>query len=380
MFQIKEGYSLDNSNGLARDLSKVADVGDIFSDPDVAHLFIHHHKVVVSHLIPGLEVDVDEKEDSVKVNINVKKGAIIEKPVHMCFGMLPKTGVQHLVMDVRIGDSSSVGILAHCVFPNAVDVKHIMDAVITVGKDASYSYFERHIHGESGGVKVYPKAKIKLIERARYRSEFELLKGRAGLIEIDYETTCEEKGVLEMIARINAKGDDVINIRETGHLNGDYARGVLTSRVAVRDHAKAEAPAYLYTALKVKSLDLKANACLSIRWSYNGKEYVSGFNTYKFQEYIFRSGDPKRATYWQWKNMPECVGTVDQNTNIITWKILKSNIGNPEKGDVLTNTRAAAVPSGFISFIYFFIGRDYRDFAPTEQGIYGLDYVIQYSG
>ena len=43
-----------------------------------------------------------------------------------------------------------------------------------------------------------------------------------------------------MITRINAKGDDVINIRETGHLNGDYARGVLTSRVAVRDRAKAE--------------------------------------------------------------------------------------------------------------------------------------------
>lgn len=240
MFQIKEGHSLDNSNGLARDLSKVADVGDIFSDSGIAHLFIHHHKVVGSHLIPGLEVDVEEKEDSVKININVIKGAVIEKPVHMCFGMFPKTGVQRIVMDVQIGSSSSIGILAHCVFPNAVDVKHIMDAGITVGKNASYSYFERHIHGDSGGVKVYPNAKIKLKENAKFRSEFELLKGRAGLIEIDYETTCEKKSVLEMIARINAKGDDVINIRETGHLNGDYARGVLTSRVAVRDHAKAE--------------------------------------------------------------------------------------------------------------------------------------------
>ena len=231
---------MTNGDNLAKNLSKIAGVGNIFKNPDIAHLFIHHHKVVGSHLVSGLDVDVEELKDNIKVYVNVEKGAVIEKPVHMCFGMLPKTGVQHLVIDVKIGDNSSVGILAHCTFPNAVDVKHIMDAEITVGKTASYSYFERHIHGPSGGVKVYPNAKIKLKENAKFRSEFELLKGRAGVIEIDYETTCEKKSVLEMIARINAKGDDVINIRETGHLNGDYARGVLTSRVAVRDRAKAE--------------------------------------------------------------------------------------------------------------------------------------------
>ena len=231
---------MTKENNFTKDLSKVAGIGDIFKNPDIAHLFIHHHKVVGSHLVPGLDVKVEELKDSIKVNVNVEKGAAIEKPVHMCFGMLPKTGVQRLVMDVQIGDNSSVGILAHCTFPNAIDVKHIMDAKITVGKGASYSYFERHIHGTSGGVKVYPNAKVKLKENAKFRSEFELLKGRAGLIEIDYETTCEKKSVLEMITRINAKGDDVINIRETGHLNGDYARGVLTSRVAVRDRAKAE--------------------------------------------------------------------------------------------------------------------------------------------
>lgn len=143
-------------------------------------------------------------------------------------------------------------------------------------------------------------------------------------------------------------------------------------------YEKANEPEYLYTALKVKSLDLKANACLSIRWSYDGKDYVSGLDTYKFQDPIFRSGDPKRASYWQWMHMPQCEGIANQSTNIITWKILKSNIGSPGKGDILTDTRAAAVPSFPTSFIYFFIGRDVRDFAPNEQ--YGLDYVIQYGG
>jgi len=222
------------------DLSKVAGVGDIFKNKNIAHLFIHHHKVVGSRLVKGLNVDIKELKDKIKVDIHVDRDAVIEMPVHMCFGMIPRSGIQHLVMDITIGENSSVGIIAHCAFPNATNVQHIMDAEIKVGKNASYSYFERHIHGTSGGVKVIPKAKIHLGEGAKFRSEFELLKGRAGVIDIDYETFCEHKSILEMMARINAKKDDKIIIRETGHLNGDHSRGVLTSRVAVRDKAKAE--------------------------------------------------------------------------------------------------------------------------------------------
>jgi Fe-S cluster assembly scaffold protein SufB len=224
----------------AMDLSKVAEVGDIFKNPDIAHLFIHHHKVVSSHLLPGLDVQVKEEKDHVNVTVDVAEKTVIAQPVHMCFGMLPKEGVQRLIMEVTIRDKSQVGILAHCAFPNAVKIRHEMDAVVTIGEGASYSYFERHIHGSSGGVTVLPHAKIHLLKGAKFRSEFELLKGRAGVIDIDYETTCETRSVLEMMARINAKKDDYITIRETGHLAGDHSRGVLTSRVAVRDQARAD--------------------------------------------------------------------------------------------------------------------------------------------
>ena len=76
--------------------------------------------------------------------------------------------------------------------------------------------------------------------------------------------------------------------------------------------------------------------------------------------------------------MPECKGVFDQNTDIITWKILKSNIGNPEKDDVLTDTEASAVAGFPLSLIYFFTGKDYRDFAPDNYGDHGQDYIIQY--
>ena len=56
----------------------------------------------------------------------------------------------------------------------------------------------------------------------------------------DYSTTCQECSVMEMTARINGTGDDIIHIKETGHLVGEGARGVLTSRIAVRENAKAE--------------------------------------------------------------------------------------------------------------------------------------------
>lgn len=223
------------------DLSKAAGINHSeIEKPDVARLFIHHHRVVGSHLVPGLEIKTTEKKDGIKIDMILKKGTKIEKPVQMCFGMIPKEGRQHIIIDAKIQDNSKIDLIAHCTFPNAKNVEHLMDAEITIGKNASYSYFERHIHGDKGGIKVIPKAKIKLHENAKFKTEFELLKGRVGLIDIDYEVDCDKKSVLEMMARINGKKDDVIKIRETGRLNGDYSRGVLTSRVAARDKTNAE--------------------------------------------------------------------------------------------------------------------------------------------
>jgi len=143
-------------------------------------------------------------------------------------------------------------------------------------------------------------------------------------------------------------------------------------------YEKADEPAYLFTALKIKDLKEAFNAVFSIRWAYNDVVYVSGLSTDYYKDKEFRSGLRQRATYWQWKNMPECIGVFDQNTDIITWKILKSNIGNPQKDDVLTNTEASAVAGFPLSFIYFFTGKDCKDFAPDNYGDYGKDYIIQY--
>jgi len=229
-----------NETDLTKELSRITETDDIFRQPDIAHIFIHHHKVIQSHLLPGLKVDVKEFEDHIEVNTVVEKNTKIEKPVHMCFGMIPEKGIQKMIIHIDIHENASASFLAHCAFPNAVDIEHIMDGTVKVGKNARYRYLEKHVHGDHGGVKVYPHATIHLFENAHYYSEFELIKGRAGLIDIKYEATCETASVLEMIARISGKGDDLINIKEIAYLIGEKARGFLSSRVAATGNTRAE--------------------------------------------------------------------------------------------------------------------------------------------
>lgn len=212
----------------------------VLNDPEAAHLVVHHNKVLGSHLVPGLHVDVKELEDGIDAVLKLDEGVKIKKPVHICFGMLPEKGVQRINMNVEIGKNSRIAIYAHCTFPYAVDIQHIMDAKIHIGENAEYKYMERHIHDKNGGVKVYPRAVVELDRGAVFMSGFELLKGRVGLIDIDYETTCRENSVMEMTAKIDGKGEDIIKIKEVGNLIGENARGVLTSRVAVRGSARAD--------------------------------------------------------------------------------------------------------------------------------------------
>lgn len=207
---------------------------------DVARLIIHGNQVVGLHGVPGLEVDARELPDGIDARIRVKRGARIADPVHLCFGLLPSTGLQRIVLDLEAEEGSYASVQAHCTFPNAVEVTHRMDAEIRIAPGATYEYFERHVHGPEGGVLVLPNARVRVGEGARFKTEFELLKGRVGKIDIRYETTCEANGVAEMIARIIGRGDDEIRIEETAHLVGADSTAVLRSYLALRDRARAE--------------------------------------------------------------------------------------------------------------------------------------------
>lgn len=209
------------------------------AEPNIAHIEIHGNEVLGVHLVPGLEVEAEEFSDRIEVKMTVEKDHQINQPVRICFGLLDPNGSQQIDMHIRLEQNSRVAVLASCTFPNAVDVFHGMDAVIELGKGAEYIYLERHVHGPEGGVEVIPKAKVYLDEGAKFRTDFELVKGAVGKIDIDYEAECQRDSILDMIARISGRGDDKIAINEKAHLLGEGAHGVLRTNIAVKDRASA---------------------------------------------------------------------------------------------------------------------------------------------
>ncbi|MDD5778143.1 MAG: SufD family Fe-S cluster assembly protein [Candidatus Thermoplasmatota archaeon] len=221
-------------------LLEMAGVNGALQDPDTAHLAIDVHRVMSKNLVPGLQVETEEAEGVIRVRIRVEEGAHIHRPVHLCFGITHQQAQQLIDMDVEVGRKARIEVLSHCIFPRATDVRHQMQARIHVGEDASYRYLEKHIHSDRGGLAVYPSAQVELERGARFSTDFELVRGRVGTLAIDYVLTGRDHSILEMVSRVNGRGDDDISIREVGYLVGEHARGALTSRVAVRDRAQAQ--------------------------------------------------------------------------------------------------------------------------------------------
>ena len=222
------------------ELLRLANVDESLNDKGTAHLTINLNKVVSKNIVPGLHIDTRETKDGVDVNIVVDEGVVIEKQVHMCFGITHEKALQKIVMNIDIHKNAGISVLSHCIFPKATKIQHIMDAKIRVREGASYTYEEKHIHSMDGGIEVYPKAIVDLEKKARFKTTFELIKGRVGKLDINYSITGMEESVMELMSKVSGRADDIIKIKEGGNLIGKKARGVLNSRIAVRENAKAE--------------------------------------------------------------------------------------------------------------------------------------------
>jgi len=207
--------------------------------PDIAHIEIHGNQVLGTHLVDGLLVESQSFDDGVNIQIRVKKDTKIKNPVRFCFGLIPENGVQKLNINTIIEKNASASFIASCTFPNAKNIQHIMNATVTIEKGATLYYFERHIHGPEGGVTIVPVTKVIVKEDARYSTEFELIKGAAGVIKLDYKSEVYKNAVVDMKARIFGRLKDKIHIKEAAHLKGENSVGVLTSHIALKDEANA---------------------------------------------------------------------------------------------------------------------------------------------
>ncbi|HPG91637.1 MAG TPA: SufD family Fe-S cluster assembly protein, partial [Rectinema sp.] len=204
-----------------------------------AHIEIHGNEVLNRNLVDGLIVESQSLEDGVSVKIRVKRGVTIENPVYFCFGLIPENGVQRIFINTLIEEGACAQFIANCTFPNAINIQHLMNAEIELEKGASLSYFERHVHGPNGGVQIVPVTKVRLSEGARFSTEFELIKGAAGVIDLDYAAEVGKDATVDMKTRIFGRLEDSIRIKESANLLGESSTGVLTSHIAIKDKASA---------------------------------------------------------------------------------------------------------------------------------------------
>ena len=208
--------------------------------PEVATLVVSANQVLTSHEIPGIHFDAQSLPCGVKASIRVEPGACLQNPVHLCFGVIPAEGVQEIIADYDIGDGARVAFLAHCSFPNAIKVQHLMQAHIHVGANACFSYTEEHYHGLEGGVEVRPSSQIIVDDGGQFITNFSLTRGRVGLLDLVYEVDAAEGALVDMVTKAYGTSTDQVKINEIVRLNGAGARGVTKTRVAVRDQASSQ--------------------------------------------------------------------------------------------------------------------------------------------
>jgi Fe-S cluster assembly scaffold protein SufB len=234
-------YSVEKEyQGMIDAYQKAGGDKDALKSPDIAKLVVHENKVLANDSIKGLKIDTEETASGVRVNLTVEKGARIARPVHLCFGLLPKEGLQEILMKVDAQDGSEVSVIAHCIFPNAVKVIHKMDADINIGANARFDYKETHYHGEGGGIEVIPRTKVRVGKGGVWQSTFALSQGLVGKLDYDSEVFCQEKAVAELVVKVYGKGSDDIKIVEKIYLEGKGARGMAKSRLVLSDKARAE--------------------------------------------------------------------------------------------------------------------------------------------
>lgn len=212
----------------------------ILANKEIAHLVASGHKILSARDINGLEVKAKETLTGISAKVTVKEGIKIKNPVHLCFGILHKKGTQKITMDVKLRKNASAHFIAHCIFPKAEKVEHIMDAVVEINDGAQMRYSETHYHGPYGGIEVIPKSIVKVGKNGRYFTDFTLTTGRVGTLNIDYTVEAGENAVTELIARVFGHANDEIKIKEKVVLAGKNSRGLIKTRVALEDEASAE--------------------------------------------------------------------------------------------------------------------------------------------
>ncbi len=211
----------------------------ILTRPQIAHLVVGGQQMLSRQTIPGVDIRSQESAEAITLQIVVARGVKVENPIHTCVGLMQLHGSQHIRLQIRLEERAQAHIVAHCLFPNAERVRHVMEAEVWLGEGAELHHSEGHYHGAYGGAEVFPKAQVNVGPHARYFSDFSLISGRVGKLHLDYRVAIETHGVAEITTRVYGHGTDEVRIKDELMLEGEEARRIIKSRVAVANEASS---------------------------------------------------------------------------------------------------------------------------------------------
>ncbi|MGD9786981.1 MAG: SufD family Fe-S cluster assembly protein [Sulfuricellaceae bacterium] len=207
---------------------------------DSAHVVAYGHQLVSQQAIPGVAITAQATDKGIEAKIVIAEGRQVEQPIHLCFGLFERFGVQNVALELVVGANAKATLWSHCLFSVPDVARHAMEAVIRVGQGAELRYQEAHYHGASGGMEVAPRAQVTLERGARLLSDFSLVTGLVGKLDVDFDVNVGEDAVAEFTSKVFGHGADKIRLKERLVLAGRNARGLIKSRVAVEGEASAE--------------------------------------------------------------------------------------------------------------------------------------------
>lgn len=85
-----------------------------------------------------------------------------------------------------------------------------------------------------------PVSKVIVDEGGQFTSNFVLTRGRIGSLDMDYVVDADRDAAAELVTKAYGSGDDHVKVLEYIRLNGENARGLAKSRIAVKEQATSE--------------------------------------------------------------------------------------------------------------------------------------------
>lgn len=219
---------------------------EVFSGVGNGFVLVNKNKILGLNKVPGLEVEAEELVNGIKAKITILKGYKLEKPIHMCFGVVGSEGEQIIDSEIEVQENAEATFISHCSFPKAVNVIHRMKSKVNIAKNAKLTYQEVHFHGDDGGVEIVPVTEGFIDEGGYLKSEFKLVKGRVGKIDLLYDYKLGKNAIAEMDSKIYATKNDYIKIAEKMYLNGEGSRGTVKARVFASDETYSEVYTEIY--------------------------------------------------------------------------------------------------------------------------------------